>query len=91
MHVRVRQATHPDMIRSLDTEGLRNHYLLDELFTADDIRLHYSHVERLIVGGATPARGPLTPARILFSRGASWASSTSAGPGASWWTAANMR
>jgi 4-deoxy-L-threo-5-hexosulose-uronate ketol-isomerase len=60
MHVRVRQATHPDMIRSLDTEGLRNHYLLDELFTADDIRLHYSHVERLIVGGATPARGPLT-------------------------------
>jgi 4-deoxy-L-threo-5-hexosulose-uronate ketol-isomerase len=60
MHVRVRQATHPDMIRSLDTEGLRSHYLCDEMFVADDIRLHYSHVERLIVGGATPARGALT-------------------------------
>jgi 4-deoxy-L-threo-5-hexosulose-uronate ketol-isomerase len=60
MHVRVRQATHPDMIRGLDTEGLRNHYLCDEMFVADDIRLHYSHVERLIVGGATPARGALT-------------------------------
>jgi 4-deoxy-L-threo-5-hexosulose-uronate ketol-isomerase len=60
MHVRVRQATHPDMIAGLDTEGLRNHYLLDNLFVADDIRLHYSHVERLIVGGATPASGALT-------------------------------
>jgi 4-deoxy-L-threo-5-hexosulose-uronate ketol-isomerase len=59
MHVRVRQATHPDMIAGLDTEGLRSHYLLDSLFEPDDIRLHYSHVERLIVGGATPARGPL--------------------------------
>jgi 4-deoxy-L-threo-5-hexosulose-uronate ketol-isomerase len=60
MHVRVRQATHPDMIAGLDTEGLRNHYLLDNLFVADDIRLHYSHVERLIVGGATPGGGALT-------------------------------
>jgi 4-deoxy-L-threo-5-hexosulose-uronate ketol-isomerase len=60
MHVRVRQATHPDMIAGLDTEGLRNHYLLDNLFVADDIRLHYSHVERLIVGGAAPGSGALT-------------------------------
>ena len=44
------------MIAGLDTERLRDHYLLDDLFAADDIRAHYSHVERLIVGGATPAR-----------------------------------
>ncbi len=60
MEVKVLQATHPDMIVGLSTEKLRNYYLLTGLFVADDIRLNYSHVERLIVGGATPVSRPLT-------------------------------
>jgi 4-deoxy-L-threo-5-hexosulose-uronate ketol-isomerase len=53
------QATHPDMIVGLDATALRNHYLLTELFVAGAIRLHYSHVERMIVGGAMPTGEPL--------------------------------
>jgi 4-deoxy-L-threo-5-hexosulose-uronate ketol-isomerase len=59
MQVKVLQATHPDMMVGLSTEKLRNYYLLTELFVADQIRLNYSHVERLIAGGVTPVRGPL--------------------------------
>jgi 4-deoxy-L-threo-5-hexosulose-uronate ketol-isomerase len=54
------QATHPDMIVGLDTAALRRHYLLTELFVPEAIRLHYSHVERMIVGGAMPTGTPLT-------------------------------
>ena len=53
------QATHPDMIAGLDTAALRRHYLLTELFVSGEVRLHYSHVERMIVGGASPAGKPL--------------------------------
>jgi 4-deoxy-L-threo-5-hexosulose-uronate ketol-isomerase len=48
------------MIVGLDTAGLRSHYLLTNLFVNDEVQLNYSHVERFIVGGATPARGALT-------------------------------
>jgi 4-deoxy-L-threo-5-hexosulose-uronate ketol-isomerase len=60
MPVRVFQATHPDMIVGLDTAKLRSHYLLTNLFASDEVQLNYSHVERLIVGGATPSRRALT-------------------------------
>jgi 4-deoxy-L-threo-5-hexosulose-uronate ketol-isomerase len=53
------QATHPDMIVGLDTAALRRHYLLTELFVAGEIRLHYSHVERMILGGAMPTTQPI--------------------------------
>jgi len=59
MHVNILQATHPDMLLGLDTERLRTHYLLSDLFAKDDIRLNYSHVERLIIGGAAPVHQPL--------------------------------
>jgi 4-deoxy-L-threo-5-hexosulose-uronate ketol-isomerase len=60
MRVKVFQATHPDMIVGLDTEKLRSHYLLDSLFANDEVLLNYSHVERFLVGGATPASRALT-------------------------------
>jgi 4-deoxy-L-threo-5-hexosulose-uronate ketol-isomerase len=53
------QATHPDMIVGLDTAALRRHYLLTELFLSGEIRLHYSHVERMIIGGVMPGAAPL--------------------------------
>ena len=59
MQMNILQATHPDMIVGLDTAALRRHYLLTELFAGGDIRMHYSHVERLIVGGAIPTARPL--------------------------------
>ena len=60
MPVRVFQATHPDMIVGLDAARLRNHYLLTSLFASGEVQLNYSHVERFIVGGATPSTRALT-------------------------------
>jgi 4-deoxy-L-threo-5-hexosulose-uronate ketol-isomerase len=48
------------MIVGLDTAALRSHYLLTSLFVSDEVQLNYSHVERFIVGGATPVRRALT-------------------------------
>jgi len=60
MRVKTFQATHPDMIVGLDAARLRSHYLLSEMFANDEVRLNYSHVERFIVGGATPVSEALT-------------------------------
>jgi 4-deoxy-L-threo-5-hexosulose-uronate ketol-isomerase len=58
--VKVFQATHPDMVVGLDTAKLRSHYLLTNFFVNDEVQLNYSHVERFIVGGATPVSRALT-------------------------------
>ena len=59
MPVKILHATHPEMIVGLDSRKLRDLYLLEEVFAPDDIRLSHSHVERLVIGGAMPARRPL--------------------------------
>jgi 4-deoxy-L-threo-5-hexosulose-uronate ketol-isomerase len=58
--MKIRQATHPDMVVGATTAELRQYYLLTDLFVPDEIRLNYSHVERLIAGGVSPVKGPLT-------------------------------
>jgi 4-deoxy-L-threo-5-hexosulose-uronate ketol-isomerase len=50
----IRQAIHPEHAISLDTEQMRNHFLVDTLFTPDTSRLVYSYYDRLIVGGICP-------------------------------------
>jgi len=56
MRIKVLQATHPEMIKSLDTARLRELYLASEIFAPGDICLTYSHVERFIIGGAQPTK-----------------------------------
>lgn len=67
MQITVRQATHPEMVRAMDTGGLREHFLIERLFVADDIVLTYSHVDRFVVGGALPVSRPLVlePAKAI--------------------------
>jgi len=48
------QATHPDMMRDVDNDVLRDRYLVQGLFTANSINLNYSHNERLVIGSAAP-------------------------------------
>jgi 4-deoxy-L-threo-5-hexosulose-uronate ketol-isomerase len=59
MMIDVRQASHPEHAKGYDTAELRRHFLIESLFEAGAIRLTYSHVDRLVVGGATPLAGPL--------------------------------
>ena len=47
-------ATSPDAIHGLNNAQLREHYLIDQLFADDDLRLNYLHYERFIIGGAAP-------------------------------------
>ena len=50
----IRYATHPADVKGYDTEVLRNEFLIQGLFNADDIKLVYSHVDRIITGGVMP-------------------------------------
>lgn len=53
----IRYALHPQHAALLDTAELRDHFLMEALFTEDKLNLVYSTLDRLIVGGACPAAG----------------------------------
>lgn len=50
----VRQALSSDHAKTLDTAALRRNFLIEGLFVPDTLPLTYSHVDRIIVGGAMP-------------------------------------
>ena len=54
MTTEIRQAVHPQMACGLDSDGLRQHFLMERLFAGGEIRLTYSHADRLIIGGIAP-------------------------------------
>jgi 4-deoxy-L-threo-5-hexosulose-uronate ketol-isomerase len=49
-----RFAVHPHHASGMDTNQLRGHFLIEELFLDNTIRAVYSHHDRLIVGGVKP-------------------------------------
>jgi len=59
MTVAVRQASHPEAARHYDTAALRAHFLVEALFHPDAVDLTYSHVDRIVIGGAMPVSAPL--------------------------------
>ncbi|MFO1252022.1 MAG: 5-dehydro-4-deoxy-D-glucuronate isomerase [Inhella sp.] len=50
----IRQPIHSEHARSLDTAGLRRHFLVETLFQPDQATLTYSQIDRIIVGGIQP-------------------------------------
>jgi 4-deoxy-L-threo-5-hexosulose-uronate ketol-isomerase len=52
----IRYAVHPEHAEAMDTETLRDHFLIENLFIPDQLNLVYSYNDRLIVGGACPQR-----------------------------------
>lgn len=56
----IRQPIHSDHFKTLDTAGLRRHFLVDGLFKADEATLTYSQIDRIIVGGIMPVNGAVT-------------------------------
>jgi 4-deoxy-L-threo-5-hexosulose-uronate ketol-isomerase len=57
--MQIRNAIHPDHMKKLDTELIRSNFLVDPLFESNKINMVYSHIDRIIVGGATPLSTPL--------------------------------
>lgn len=55
----LRTASSPRDVKTYDTQRLREKFLIDDLFRADDIKLVYSHIDRIITGSAVPVKGTL--------------------------------
>ena len=53
----LRTASSPRDVKTYDTQRLREEFLIDDLFRADDIKLVYSHIDRIITGSAVPVKG----------------------------------
>lgn len=52
--MQIRQPVHSDHARTLDTDGLRRHFLVEALFQPNQATLTYSQIDRIIVGGIHP-------------------------------------
>lgn len=50
----LRAAASPRDVKHYTTERLRKEFLIQGLFTADEMKLVYSHIDRIITGAATP-------------------------------------
>lgn len=60
MTMRVLYGVSPNDIKTFDTERLRAEFLIEGLYRPGHIEFAYTHVDRMIVGAATPAAEPLS-------------------------------
>jgi len=51
----IRESVNSGYAKSLDTAGLRSNFLVTGIFKPGEITMTYSHVDRMIAGGITPA------------------------------------
>jgi 4-deoxy-L-threo-5-hexosulose-uronate ketol-isomerase len=54
MKLDMRYGHHPRDVKTYDTEMLRGQFLVPEVFQPGELRLTYTHVDRVIFGGAMP-------------------------------------
>ena len=54
MKLDIRHGANPCDFKSYDTERLRKDFLVTHLFVPGEIRMTYSHIDRIITGGACP-------------------------------------
>ena len=52
----LRTAASPKDVKNYTTQRLREEFLIDDLFKADEIKLVYSHIDRIITGSAVPVK-----------------------------------
>ncbi|MEV8466893.1 5-dehydro-4-deoxy-D-glucuronate isomerase [Fluviibacterium sp. DFM31] len=58
--VAIRHAIDPATGKTLDTQALRDHFHVGDLFQPGEIKLVYSHYDRMILGSVVPDGAPLT-------------------------------
>jgi 4-deoxy-L-threo-5-hexosulose-uronate ketol-isomerase len=54
-----RYATSPEHVPGMDTNELRDRYLVPGLFVDDDVNALYTHHDRVLVAGVKPVTGPV--------------------------------
>ncbi|MBQ6210076.1 MAG: 5-dehydro-4-deoxy-D-glucuronate isomerase [Prevotella sp.] len=55
----LRYAANPQDAKNYDTKRLRNDFLIEKLFAPDEVNMVYSMYDRMVVGGAMPAKETL--------------------------------
>jgi len=60
MIIEIRQAIHPDHFTAMDTEELRENFLIDPVFVPGEVRMVYSMYDRIIAGGIVPTDAALS-------------------------------
>jgi 4-deoxy-L-threo-5-hexosulose-uronate ketol-isomerase len=56
----IRHSISPHEAKQMDTESLRHHFLIRDLFVEGELKLVYSHIDRIIVGGICPTINQLS-------------------------------
>ena len=46
----------PNTVKTFTTAQLREHFLVENLFTTDAVNTVYSHIDRVVIGGACPTK-----------------------------------
>ena len=57
----IRHASNPSDAKHYTTERLREEFLIETLFVADEITMTYSHIDRISAGGMMPVNKGLSP------------------------------
>ncbi|MGB4439115.1 MAG: 5-dehydro-4-deoxy-D-glucuronate isomerase [Sedimentibacter sp.] len=57
--MKIYYACHADDVKKYNTDELRKYFLMNEVFKSDEVLLSYSHVDRIIFGGAMPVEKSL--------------------------------
>ncbi|MET0742260.1 MAG: 5-dehydro-4-deoxy-D-glucuronate isomerase [Microvirga sp.] len=52
----IRYGAGPEAVATMSTGALRSTFLVESIFPQDALRLVYTHIDRMIVGGCTPVR-----------------------------------
>lgn len=56
----LRTASSPRDVKTYDTARLREEFLVQDLFRPDEVKMVYSHIDRIITGAAMPVKKALT-------------------------------
>ena len=50
----IRYAAHPEDAKSYDTKRIRRDFLIEKVFSPNEVNMVYSMYDRMVVGGAMP-------------------------------------